>query len=158
MQVITQSPRYLDSGIDTEYVTSLLVELRSDPLSHTPPSSPKTFGKGTTLGTLHYGNSTDSFTIPDRVLAHIKVVATTKLRRQESFTVTWTNPGGAGAARTTLWMQPAIPLRFDFDSAEPETLDADYLRQLADAASTTQGMTLEWDEAETRAPARLKAA
>lgn len=110
------------------------------------------------MGTLHYGNSTDSFTIPDRILAHIKIVATTKLRRHESFTVSWTNPEGSSSARTTLWMQPAIPLRFDFDSAEPEAVDSDYLRELADAAATTQGMTVEWDAEDAPRRAALRAA
>lgn len=110
------------------------------------------------MGTLHYGNSDEHFTIPDRVLAHLKVVATTKLRRQESFTVSWANPAGTAPARTTLWMQPAIPLRFDFDSAEPETLDGEYLRQLADAAATTQGMTVEWEAEETARRPALHAA
>lgn len=97
------------------------------------------------MGTLHYGNSTEPFDIPDRILAHLKVVATTKLRRQESFTVSWVNHETARPGRTTLWLQPSIPLRFDFDSAEPLGLDPDVLQHLADAAASTGGMTLEWD-------------
>lgn len=79
------------------------------------------------MGTLRYGNSMYALTVPDDLLAHVKVVATTKLRRGETFTFTWRDADGSGPGRSTLWMQPAIPLLFEFDSAEPATLDADLL-------------------------------
>ena len=92
------------------------------------------------MGTLHYGNGLDTLTIPDDVLAHLKIVITTKLRRGESFTFTWQHPRGAGPARTTLWIQPAIPLLFTFESTEPVSLDRDYLNALAVAANSNAGL------------------
>ena len=75
------------------------------------------------MGHLFYGTSTEPIQIPDRLLAHIKVVVTTKLRRSESFTLSWTHVDGT-PGRSALWLQPAIPLRFVFDSAEPEALSS----------------------------------
>ena len=72
------------------------------------------------MGHLFYGNTTEPFDIPDRLLAHVKVVAATKLRRSESFTLSWQHRPDDAAGRTTLWMQPSIPLRFVFDEAESE--------------------------------------
>lgn len=45
------------------------------------------------MGTIYYGGSESPIHIEDRVLAHLKVVITTKLRRGESLTVSWAHPG-----------------------------------------------------------------
>ncbi|MCJ1709326.1 hypothetical protein [Microbacterium sp. VKM Ac-2923] len=94
------------------------------------------------MGHLYYGTSTESIRIPDRLLSHIKVVATTKLRRSESFTLNWTHVDGA-PGRSTLWLQPAIALRFVFDSAEPESLDTTTLKNMADMANSSAGLTVD---------------
>lgn len=100
------------------------------------------------MGYLYYGTDPQATEIPDRILAHLRVVATTKLRRGESFTLTWRHPEGAPEGKTSLWIQPAIPLKFVFGSAEPEQLDPEWLHTLADAANTSNGLTLDWtDEA-----------
>ena len=41
------------------------------------------------MGYLFYGNTAEPIEIPDRLLAHLKVVVATKLRRSESFTLSW---------------------------------------------------------------------
>jgi hypothetical protein len=97
------------------------------------------------MGRLFYGNTSDPIDIPDGLLAHVKVVAATKLRRSESFTLSWAHPRGSAPGRTTLWMQPSIPLRFVFDNAETESLDAELLKRLAAAANTSAGLTLEFE-------------
>lgn len=104
------------------------------------------------MGHLYYG-AQNPIEIPDRILAHLRVVATTKLRRNESFTLTWRHPGSEAGGRTSLWIQPAIPLRFDFESDDSEQLDQKYLQSMADAAYTTAGLVLDW----TDEPVRLKA-
>lgn len=93
---------------------------------------------------LYYGAEILPVQLPDRVLAHAKVVIATKLRRGESFMLSWTHPGDVGT--TSLWIQPSIPLRFVFDSAEPETLDGAYLQELAHAANSSRGIVLSWSE------------
>jgi hypothetical protein len=94
------------------------------------------------MGHLFYGTSTESITIPDRLLSHLKVVATTKFRRSESFTLSWTHVDGT-PGRSTLWLQPAIPLRFVFDSAEPESLNATALKNMADMANSSAGLVVD---------------
>jgi hypothetical protein len=98
------------------------------------------------MGLLFYGSDPKPAEMPDRVLAHLKLVATTKLRRGESFTVTWQNATKLGEGRTSIWMQPAIPLRFVFDEPEPAALDSHYLHELADAANSTNGMYLDLEQ------------
>lgn len=94
------------------------------------------------MGHLFYSTTTESIRIPDRLLSHLKVVATTKLRRGESFTLSWTHVDGT-PGRSTLWLQPAIPLRFVFESAEPETLNATALKSMADMANSSAGLMID---------------
>lgn len=94
------------------------------------------------MGHLYYGTATESIQIPDRLLSHLKVVVTTKLRRSESFTLSWTHVDGT-PGRSTLWLQPAIPMRFVFDSAEPETLNATVLKNMADMANSSAGLVVD---------------
>lgn len=98
------------------------------------------------MGSLFYGSSASPIRVPDRVLAHLKVVIATKLRRGESFTVSWRHPSGEPTGRSTLWIQPSIPLRFVFSSTEPEALDPALLQSLANSANSAGGLVLDMDE------------
>ncbi|SFR92600.1 hypothetical protein SAMN04487846_0671 [Microbacterium sp. cf046] len=102
------------------------------------------------MGHLFYGNSPEPIEIPDRLLAHLKIVVATKLRRSESFTLSWRHPDDAPGGRSTIWMQPAIPLRFVFQS-ESEQIDADLLKTLAAASNTSNGLFVDLDMLEERA-------
>ena len=92
---------------------------------------------------LHYGSDPVPIEIDDRTMAHLKLVVTTKLRRNESFTLTCTHPHESGERRTALWIQPSIPLRFEYMYAESDPLDKDLLRELAEAANTNAGIVIE---------------
>jgi len=74
-----------------------------------------------TMGTLHYGGSEAPIHIEERALAHLKVIVATKLRRNESFTLSWRHPEGDPEGRSTIWLHPSIPLQFTFDELEPPT-------------------------------------
>lgn len=102
------------------------------------------------MGVLFYGDGSEPIEVPDRLLAHVKTVIATKLRRNESFTMSWRHGSGQAPGRSTIWLQPAIPLRFVFDSAEAETLDPELLTSLAHGANSSGGMIL---PAEVESPA-----
>lgn len=93
------------------------------------------------MGSLHYGAS-EPITVDDRALAHLKVVVATKLRRNESFTLSWTHPDGEAQGRSTVWLHPSIPLRFVFQSEEPPQLSRRWIEDLAHSASSSGGITL----------------
>ena len=93
------------------------------------------------MGSLYYGDDQDPIEIDDRLLAHVKVVMATKLRRNESFTLSWRHAAGT-PGRSTIWVQPSIPLRFVFDSAEAESLDPALLSSLANSANSSGGMSI----------------
>jgi hypothetical protein len=94
------------------------------------------------VGTIFYGGSATPIHIEDRAMAHLKVVIATKLRRSESFTVTWTHPHDQAPGRTTIWLHPSIPLRFVFDDPEPAELNLDWIQELAQSANSSGGITL----------------
>jgi hypothetical protein len=94
------------------------------------------------VGVIYYGNGAAPIHIEDRALAHLKVVISTKLRRDESFTLSWRHPDDQPRGRSTLWLHPAIPLRFVFDDPEPATLSRQWIEDLANSANSSGGITL----------------
>ena len=94
------------------------------------------------MGTIYYGGSATPIHIDDRALAHLKVVIATKLRRSESFTVTWQHPDDQPRGRSTIWLHPSIPLRFVFDDPEPTELSREWIEELASSANSSGGVTL----------------
>ena len=94
------------------------------------------------MGKLFYGTDTDPAELPDRVLAHVKTVVAAKLRRGESFTLSWQHPGEAIGGRSTLWLNPSIPMRFVFSNPEGEALDPEILQRFARAANSSGGLTI----------------
>jgi len=94
------------------------------------------------VGTIYYGGSDTPINIEDRALAHLKVVIATKLRRSESFTVSWRHPDGQRRGRSTIWLHPSIALRFVFDDPEPTELSREWIEELANSANSSGGITL----------------
>ena len=91
---------------------------------------------------MYYGGAAMPIHIEDRALAHLKVVITTKLRRSESFTVSWQHPSDHPEGRSTIWLNPSIPLRFVFDEPDPPKLSREWIEDLAHSANSTGGIML----------------
>ncbi|WP_106815916.1 DUF7882 family protein [Microbacterium timonense] len=92
------------------------------------------------MGTIYYAGA--AIHIEDRALAHLKAVISTKLRRHESFTVSWRHPDGEPVGRSTIWLHPSIPLRFQFDDPEPTVLDRRWIESMAQSAHSTGGIVI----------------
>ncbi|MCS0498838.1 DUF7882 family protein [Protaetiibacter mangrovi] len=90
------------------------------------------------MGTLFYG--TQSIEIEDYALAHLKLAVITKLRRGESFTLSWTHLPDDTAGRSTLWFHESIPLRFVFHEPEPPSIDRRWLEEILRSANSTGGI------------------
>ena len=94
------------------------------------------------MGAIFYGGEATRIEVDDRALAHLKVVIATKLRRGESFTVSWQHPEDQPRGRSTIWVHPSIPLRFVFDDPEPAVLSREWLAALANSAHSSGGIIL----------------
>lgn len=94
------------------------------------------------MGSLYYGESADPILVEDRALAHLKVVISTKLRRNESFTLSWKHGADDPVGRSTIWLHPSIPLRFVFDAPETPQLSREWIEALAHSANSSGGISL----------------
>lgn len=94
------------------------------------------------MGSLYYGDNAEPIQIEDRALAHLKVVVSTKLRRNESFTLSWKHPDPERPGRSTIWLHPSIPLRFVFEATETPELSRPWIEALAHSANSSGGVTL----------------
>jgi hypothetical protein len=91
------------------------------------------------VGLLAYDNST-RVEFDDRLLAHLEVVIISKLRRREAFAMSWRESSIGGGGRSTLWLDPAIPLRFRFDGLHMPALDRGWVDRLASSAASSTGL------------------
>jgi len=105
------------------------------------------------MGTLYYGDSGTPIGVEDRALAHLKVAIVTKLRRGESFTLSWRHPEDQPRGRSTLWLHPTIPLRFVFDAPETPELSREWVEELMRSANSTGGIQLVEEHIDTEANA-----
>lgn len=91
---------------------------------------------------LYYHDEENPIQIDDLALAHLKVVIATKLRRNESFTLSWRHPEGDPVGRSTIWLHPSIPLRFVFDDPVAPELRPEWITAMASSANSSGGITL----------------
>jgi hypothetical protein len=101
------------------------------------------------MGTLYYGDSGTPIGIEDRTLAHLKVAVITKLRRGESFTLSWQHTEEQPRGRSTIWLHPAVSLRFVFDEPEQPELNRRWIEELMRSANSTGGIQLVAEELDT---------
>lgn len=94
------------------------------------------------MGRLFYGDSGTPIDIDDRTLAHLKVAVITKLRRNESFTLSWQHGTDSPNGRSTLWLHPSIPLHFVFDEDTAPALNRVWIEDLMRSANSTGGIQL----------------
>jgi hypothetical protein len=102
------------------------------------------------MGKLIYGNDS-SIVLDDRLLAHLKVAVIAKLRRDEKFSLSWMHDDGGG--RSTIWVHPGIPLRFQFDGSRAPVLNRAWVEALVMSANSTGGLQLVPEPAATAQPA-----
>ena len=97
---------------------------------------------GKHLGTLFYGSDRYAIDIDDRALAHLQLAVVTKLRRHESFSLTWRDDQPSGQGRSVIWMHESIPLHFVYAGSRMAAVNRLWVAELLESASTTVGMRL----------------
>jgi len=85
---------------------------------------------------------TTAVEIEDRALAHLQVVIFDKLRRNEAFAFTWRNDPSIGDGRTTVWINAASSLVFQFHGSRAPQLAEEWLEALAVVANSPTGLHL----------------
>lgn len=94
------------------------------------------------MGTLYYGAARTPVRIDDRILAHIKLVATSKQRRDEPFLLSWQDDPATGGGRSSIWIHSNCDLHYKFDGNTPATIDQDLIEKLSIEANSSRGIQI----------------
>jgi hypothetical protein len=78
--------------------------------------------------------------IDDRVLAHLQIVIVNKLRRGESFLMSWKDSADVGSGRSAIWLHPNVLLHFKFEGSRVPTINEEWLAELAHSADSSRGL------------------
>jgi hypothetical protein len=104
------------------------------------------------MGILYYGSARIAIELDDRMLAHLQAVFLMKLRRHESFPLSWRDDQEVGDGRSTVWVTPSTDLHFKYAGGRVAQTDKDLLERLAVAAGSTHGIDLDEDASLAEAP------
>ncbi len=92
------------------------------------------------MGKFIYGTPSVTIEFDDRVLAHVKVVISTKLRRGESFLFNWEPAEESDASLCSVWLHPAIPIQFEFFGNREPRINRAWLEDLIRTANSNSGL------------------
>ncbi|MWV51206.1 hypothetical protein GRS96_18205 [Rathayibacter sp. VKM Ac-2803] len=92
------------------------------------------------MGRLIYGPQSLEIDFDDRLLAHLKVAMFTKMRRNESFSLSWSEPEATGFGRSSVWIHPTTPLHFRFQVGKRPGLNRVWIEQFVASANNTGEM------------------
>ena len=81
----------------------------------------------------------------DRLLAHLQIVIVQKLRRGESFLLSWPDAGKSGG-HSSAWLHPSIPLYFRFSGGHAPSLNERWLHCLSESANSSAGLVVIGEE------------
>jgi len=81
----------------------------------------------------------------DRLLAHLQIVIVQKLRRGESFLLSWPDAGKSGG-HSSAWLHPSIPLYFRFSGGHAPSLNERWLHCLNESANSSAGLVVIGEE------------
>lgn len=93
------------------------------------------------MGHLIYAGS-QSYPFDDRILAHLKVAISMKLRRHECFLLSWSKTTEQGSGRQSIWLSPNIPLIFEFSGSRPAELNMQWIAVMNELSHSAQGLTV----------------
>jgi hypothetical protein len=93
------------------------------------------------VGTFHYADDFQA-DFEDRVLAHLQIVIGAKLRRGEAFYLSWRDHDSVGNGRTTVWLHPALPLRYKYYGGRMPRINPAWIHDLSISANTPGGLQL----------------
>ena len=100
------------------------------------------------MGKLLYGAGALEIEFDDRVLAHLQLVISTKLRRGEAFFFSWRDDPALGDGRSSIWLETSIPLRFRYSTGERHQLNREWLEELTQSANQPAGLSLSTEPGE----------
>lgn len=93
------------------------------------------------MGTLHYDGT--AFEFNDRVLAHLQIVVNMKLRRRETFFLSWKARVGSGGGRHAIWVDNGIPIHFEYSGGRLPIIDKGWVDRISLGSNSTGGVFID---------------
>jgi hypothetical protein len=93
------------------------------------------------MGKLLYSSAAMEIGFDDRALAHLQIVIGAKLRRGEKFFFSWQDNIAVGSGRSSIWMEPSIPLYFKFSGSKQVAINRAWIDALTASANSGMGLT-----------------
>lgn len=90
------------------------------------------------MGSLIHGDREYGF--EDRLLAHLQVAISQKLRKRESCFLSWVKPHGEGGGRASLWLSPFVTIAFKFSGNREPELSKTWLSVMGALSHTARGL------------------
>lgn len=103
------------------------------------------------MGTLIHGPL--ELEIDDRILTHLEIVIVSKLRRHESFLLSWLEDASPGGSRNALWLSAGHPVHFRYSEGRVSQINKDWLRLLEVSSNGSRGLIALGEDGR---PARLR--
>jgi hypothetical protein len=94
----------------------------------------------------------------DRVLTHLQIVIVQKLRKGESFLMSWRDADSVGDGRSSAWIHPSLSLYFKFSGSRVPAINRDWLASLMASANGSQGLIVTSEENYANQPPPVTAA
>ncbi|KQQ04195.1 MULTISPECIES: DUF7882 family protein [unclassified Rathayibacter] len=100
------------------------------------------------MGRLYY-DGTVEIDFEDRVLAHLQIVITVKLRRDESFLLSWRDDHSMGDGRSAIWLHPSHALRYKYFGGRMPRINPTWIAELTVLANSASGLSITPEPAES---------
>lgn len=94
------------------------------------------------MGKLIYGAAGVEIEFDDRTLTHLQIVIAGKLRRREGFFFSWRDDPSIGDGRSSVWLDPSIPLYFKYFGGRVPSINRDWVDLLSLSANSSGGLQL----------------
>jgi hypothetical protein len=105
-----------------------------------------------TIGTLTYGSPGIEVSFDDRALMHLQIVITAKLRRRESFIFSWNDSVDAGSGRSSIWLDPSIPIYYRYFGSRVPSINREWIDTLMASANSGSGLLFSTEPSQVAAP------
>jgi hypothetical protein len=102
------------------------------------------------VGTLQYDGVLVEF--EDRLLAHLQIVIVQKIRRGESFLMSWRDAAETGDGHSAIWVHPAQNLYFKFSGSKTPSINPEWLEQLTLSANSARGLLVMREGSQAASP------
>lgn len=102
------------------------------------------------MGTLQYHGVMMEF--DDRLLAHLQIVIVQKIRRGESFLMSWRDSPETGEGHSAIWIHPTHNLFFKFSGSKSPAINQEWIDELMMSANSSRGLLVMREGSSADAP------